>query len=81
MSNKKISDSAKLRFCYGIIYLIIFFLLIVLDVCCVWLAAIENSIFAFPALVLPFLGYMTIYSAVSNFIKAGKYMAKDEEKQ
>lgn len=79
MSNEKMSDSAKLQFCYGIILLVTSFLRFAVFVCSIWLSAIVDVRFAYLAFFSFVFFLFAIIDAVSNLIKAGKYMAEDEE--
>jgi hypothetical protein len=72
------SDSAKLRMCYGIISLIIACLLLSAFVCFIWLAVlIDQGFIIFDVFsVIFFLG--AIAFSIDNFIEVGKCMESDE---
>ena len=74
MSNKKINDSAKLRFTYGIIFLIISYVLLVGIVSSIWLTVIVREDFLFLAMLLLLLFAITIIAYITKFIEACQHI-------
>lgn len=74
MSNKKMNDSAKLRFTYGIILLVISGLLFAGFVCSIWLIVIVNEDFILLTLLSLLFFTITILTSISKFIEACQHM-------
>jgi uncharacterized membrane protein (DUF485 family) len=73
------SDSAKLRMCYGIISLIVACLLLSAFVCSIWLAVLIDSGFVLLSIFSILVFLITIVTAVQYFIWAGNYMKSNAE--
>jgi len=78
MSNKKMNDSAKLRFTYGIIFLVIAGLLFTVSVCIVWLTFLITPLYLLLECFIVAVFIPTIDHSIACFIETGKFIEKDK---